>query len=71
MGLEVKNSGQGIISWNTRGQLWIESNIKAITEFKSTGYEDWELVSKKPNKEYLKKNNKQSEKNIFNLPKAG
>ena len=38
LGLELKNSGKGIISWTTRGQLGKESNIKASTGFQSNNY---------------------------------
>jgi hypothetical protein len=44
--LELKSSGKGIISWTTRGQLGIDSRIKASTGFQSYGYEQKELVSK-------------------------
>jgi len=37
-GLEIKNSGKGIISWTTRGQLGKESKIKATTGFQSRNY---------------------------------
>lgn len=33
--LEIKTQGKGIISWTTRGQLGIESQIKATTGFQS------------------------------------
>ena len=42
--LEVKKEGKGIISWTTRGQLGIESKIKATTGFQSKEYEHSELV---------------------------
>ena len=35
---ELKNSGSGIISWCTRGQLGINSKIKATTGFQTKGY---------------------------------
>ena len=43
--IETKQDGRGIISWTTRGQLGIGSNIKATTGFQSKGYEKVELVS--------------------------
>ena len=43
-GLETKNSGTGIISWSTRGQLGINSFIKAATGFQSRNYSHVELV---------------------------
>jgi len=45
-GLEIKHFGQGIISWTTRGQLGIGSNIKATTGFQSFGYTQEELILK-------------------------
>ena len=56
--LELKNGGVGIISWSTRGQLGIESKIKATTGFQSQGYTHEELVN------MLKKTFKESEKEI-------
>jgi hypothetical protein len=38
LGLELKNSGKGIIAWSTRGQLGIESNIIATTGFQHRVY---------------------------------
>lgn len=35
--VELKNSGAGIISWTARGQLGIESKIKATTGFQTQG----------------------------------
>src|SRR5258705_12253398 len=43
--LEIKHSGKGIISWTTRGQLGIESKIKATTGFQSFGYSREELIN--------------------------
>ena len=43
--LEIKHSGKGIISWTTRGQLGIESKIKATTGFQSYGYNQDELIA--------------------------
>jgi hypothetical protein len=43
--LELKHFGQGIVSWSTRGQLGVESGIKATTGFQSFGYSQDELVS--------------------------
>jgi len=43
--LEVKKEGIGIVSWTTRGQLGIESGIKATTGFQSSGYTQEELVT--------------------------
>ena len=43
--LEVKHSGKGIITWTTRGQLGIESKIKATTGFQSFGYTQDELIA--------------------------
>lgn len=42
--LELKHSGKGIISWTTRGQLGIESSIKATTGFQAWGYDKKQLV---------------------------
>lgn len=42
--LEIKHSGKGIISWTTRGQLGIESKVKATTGFQSAGYDHPSLV---------------------------
>lgn len=38
MAYEEKNKGKGIISWCTRGQLGIGSNIKATTGFQTQGF---------------------------------
>lgn len=43
--LELKNNGVGVITWSTRGQLGVESRIKATTGFQSGGYEHSELTS--------------------------
>jgi hypothetical protein len=43
--LEIKHFGKGIISWTTRGQLGIESKIKATTGFQSFGYTQEELIT--------------------------
>lgn len=43
--LELKNMGAGIISWSTRGQLGIESRIKATTGFQVMGLTKIELVN--------------------------
>ena len=43
--LEIKREGTRIISWSTRGQLGVESRIKAITGFKENDYEHSELVT--------------------------
>jgi hypothetical protein len=45
-GLELKNSGEGIISWNTRGQLGIKSSIKATTGYQTKNINHYELVKK-------------------------
>jgi len=37
-GLELKNSGKGIIAWSTRGQIGIESNIIATTGFQHNSF---------------------------------
>ena len=42
--LEIKHEGKGIISWSTRGQLGIDSNIKATTGFQNRNYSHSELV---------------------------
>ena len=42
--LEIKHDGKGVISWSTRGQLGIESNIKATTGFQNRNYTHPELV---------------------------
>lgn len=57
--LEIKHSGKGIISWTTRGQMGIESGIKATTGFQSAGYTKDELV--KILKDTLKGKNKDFE----------
>lgn len=44
-GLELKHDGKGIISWTTRGQLGIESNIRATTGFQNRNYTQSELVT--------------------------
>lgn len=36
-GLELKHSGKGIISWTTRGQFSIDSEVKAATGFQTKG----------------------------------
>jgi hypothetical protein len=41
---ESKNDGVGIISWATRGQLGIGSDIKAATGFQMKGYRKVDLV---------------------------
>lgn len=43
--LEIKNEGKGIVSWATRGQLGIESKIKATAGFQGKGYTHAEIVS--------------------------
>ena len=43
--LEIKHQGKGIISWTTRGQLALESRIKATTGFKAYDYDHSELVT--------------------------
>jgi hypothetical protein len=43
-GLEIKHSGKGIISWTTRGQLGIDSYIKATTAFQAGKYSHKELI---------------------------
>jgi hypothetical protein len=43
--LEIKTEGKGIISWTTRGQLGIESQIKATTGFQSRSFTNSELAS--------------------------
>jgi hypothetical protein len=43
--LEIKKEGRGIISWSTRGQLGIESGIKATTGFQTNDLEQVELVN--------------------------
>lgn len=43
--IEVKNTGIGIVSWTTRGQLGIQSYIKATTGFQNQGYDHSELVT--------------------------
>lgn len=43
-GIELKQAGVGIIYWTTRGQIGIESNIKAITGFQSRNLGKDELV---------------------------
>lgn len=43
-GYEVKTSGYGVISWSTRGQLGIGSNIKALTGFQMKKYTRQELI---------------------------
>lgn len=42
--LELKSNGVGIISWTTRGQLGLESKIKATTGFQTRGYTQEELI---------------------------
>jgi hypothetical protein len=37
-GLELKNEGRGMLAWTTRGQLGIESNIKATTGLQHNVY---------------------------------
>jgi hypothetical protein len=54
--LEVKQQGKGIINWTTRGQLGVESKIKATTGFKAYDYDHSELVT------YFKNVLKSSEK---------
>ena len=44
--LEIKHSGKGLVSWSTRGQLGVESKIKAGTGFQSHGGDQSELVNK-------------------------
>jgi hypothetical protein len=44
IGLEVKNSGTGIIAWTTRGQLGINSKIIATTGFQNKNYYNTNLV---------------------------
>lgn len=43
---ETKNEGEGIITWATRGQLGIGSNIQAATGFQTGGYSHDYLVEK-------------------------
>ena len=43
--LEIKHEGKGIISWTKRGQLSVESQIKAATGFQAYEYEHAELVT--------------------------
>jgi len=73
--LEVKKEGIGIISWSTRGQWGIGSNIKATTGFQANDLEHSELVT--IFREILKSNHKyfefeftqkrlRSAKDIFN-----
>lgn len=42
-GLELKTSGKGVISWTTRGQMGIESKIRATTGFQNRDYDQKEL----------------------------
>ena len=42
--LEIKNEERGIITWSTRGQLGINSTIKATTGFQNREYSHSELV---------------------------
>lgn len=54
--LELKKTCKGIISWTTRGQLSLDSKIKATTGFQSSGVEhsvmisDFEEALSKPDK---------------------
>jgi hypothetical protein len=41
--LEIKSQGSGIISWTTRGQLGLESQIKATTGFQNKNFTKNEL----------------------------
>lgn len=43
--LEIKHEGKGVISWTARGQLGIESKIKATTGFQTYGYDHTDLVT--------------------------
>jgi hypothetical protein len=43
--LEVKHEGKGIVSWATRGQLGLDSKIKATVGFQGRGYSHDEIVS--------------------------
>jgi hypothetical protein len=42
--LELKNSGKGIMAWTTRGQLGLDSNIRATTGFQHNIYNKENLV---------------------------
>lgn len=44
-GLELKTFGKGVISWTTRGQLGIESQIRATTGFQNRNYDQKELTN--------------------------
>jgi hypothetical protein len=57
-GLEVKSSGKGILSWTTRGQFGLESDIIATTGFQRKG------MSKKELFELFEKTMENSEKVI-------
>lgn len=70
--LEIKSEGKGIISWTTRGQMGVESDIIATTGFQRGGYDKNELIEifkntiKNPEKviEYTRKSLR-SAKDIF------
>lgn len=57
--LEVKKEGKGILSWTTRGQVGIESTIKATTGFQTNDLKHTEVV--KMFKEVLKSSKKHFE----------